>query len=694
MKKYFYLLLLCLIGQLLSANAILFHEFDLLPMVETEIDVVIDNQVAIVTSTQKFINDTNLGQYVRMGFPIPEDASATQLSWKVNNGWQHASFSATPQDSIIPGPGTNHPYEYQIRQYLGGTPLYFSIPDGIPVNDTISVQFTYVQLLEYDLGVVNFHFPSDYSAVYSVGGAYDVDRVHFRCEINSVRQIDVAYLQDLIPLTSTNDGHQAIIEFEDFDNLMAYDFNIEYALSNDQLGLSSISTMLDDAPDYHGDGFFLFLAEPESDTQQVVRKNLTLIIDKSGSMSGNKIQYARQAANYIAMNLNEQDYFNIITFSDAVSSYQPQHVQATTSNIDDAENYINSIYAGGGTNISAAFGAAVPQFSSFNDSTANLIVFLTDGQATVGITANTSLTTYINGLFEQLTASVRLFAFGVGTSVNTDVLTAISNNNNGYYYNINSSVIEETLSEFYNRIRNPVIINPVMTFSDSTNITETYPKNLMDLYVGQQLVVVGRYHNSVMESVNFAGTAGGADVSYDFNLNFADSSVTQFQFLTKVWAKRKIEYLMTQYYLFNENSQEALEIKDTIIEISISYGVLSPFTSFTDPETGIDEDEEDIEVYKDQDNFVLNGNYPNPFNPETSISFSVKNDFKGLVKIKIYNVKGQLVKTLAVRVDGAGDYSVLWKGTDQRNNKVASGMYMYIIDFGRVQLHSKMLLLK
>ncbi len=694
MKKYFYLLLLCLFVQLLSANAILFHESNLLQLYDSDIDVVIDNQVAVVTSTQMFINDSGLGQYVRMGFPIPEDASATQLSWKVNDGWRHAQFSATPQDSIIPGPGTNHPYDFLIRDYLGETPLYFSIPDGIPDNDTIFVQFTYVQLLEYDLGTVDFHFPSDYSMINNIPGYSNTYNVDFRCEINSVRQIDLAYLQDLVPAVSTNDGHQAIIEFDESGSSMDFDFDVKYSLSLDELGLSSISSMFDEVPDNHGDGFFLFLAEPESDTQQVVRKNLTLIIDKSGSMSGNKIVYARQAARYITENLNEQDYFNIITFSDAVSSFQPQHVQATQTNIDSAVSYILATNANGGTNISAAFSAAVPQFSSVGDSTANLIVFLTDGMATVGITSNIQLTNHINSLFNQLTSSVRLFAFGVGSSVNTDVLTAISNNNNGSYFNINSSEIEETLSEFYNRIRNPVIINPVMTFSDSTNIVETYPRTLMDLYVGQQLVVVGRYSNPVMESVNFSGTAGGSEVSYNYDLNFADAQVTSFQFLTKIWAKRKIEYLMTQYYLYDENSLEALEIKDMVVELSMSYGVLSPFTSFSDPGDDIEIDDNEIVPYEDQSLFVLKGNYPNPFNPETNISFSVNTEFKGLVKIKIYNLKGQLVKILAVKVNGAGDYSVIWKGTDQKENKVASGTYMYIVDFGRVQLHSKMLLLK
>ncbi|MDD4147453.1 MAG: carboxypeptidase regulatory-like domain-containing protein, partial [Candidatus Cloacimonetes bacterium] len=89
---------------------------------------------------------------------------------------------------------------------------------------------------------------------------------------------------------------------------------------------------------------------------------------------------------------------------------------------------------------------------------------------------------------------------------------------------------------------------------------------------------------------------------------------------------------------------------------------------------------------------ALNGNYPNPFNPETTISFSVMND--GPVNIDIYNVKGQLVRTLVKDVKAAGDHTVVWKGTDNNGRAVSSGVYYYKMTTGKYSSTKKMILMK
>ena len=88
----------------------------------------------------------------------------------------------------------------------------------------------------------------------------------------------------------------------------------------------------------------------------------------------------------------------------------------------------------------------------------------------------------------------------------------------------------------------------------------------------------------------------------------------------------------------------------------------------------------------------LIGNYPNPFNPETTISYSVKEPAP--VKIEIYNTKGQLVRTLVNQIQPRGFYSEIWNGTDERGNPVASGVYMYRMTAGNYRSHKKMMLIK
>lgn len=88
----------------------------------------------------------------------------------------------------------------------------------------------------------------------------------------------------------------------------------------------------------------------------------------------------------------------------------------------------------------------------------------------------------------------------------------------------------------------------------------------------------------------------------------------------------------------------------------------------------------------------LQGNYPNPFNPETTISFSTQKD--NLVTLDIYNIKGQRVKTLINEHKTAGQHSVVWNGTDDNNRNVSSGVYFYRMRNGEFSSTKKMILMK
>ncbi len=88
----------------------------------------------------------------------------------------------------------------------------------------------------------------------------------------------------------------------------------------------------------------------------------------------------------------------------------------------------------------------------------------------------------------------------------------------------------------------------------------------------------------------------------------------------------------------------------------------------------------------------LIGNYPNPFNPKTQISFNLRTS--GLVSIKIYDIKGQRVNTLINDVLSAGNHAIVWTGLDSNNRKVSSGIYFYRMKSGNYTSTKKMILLK
>ena len=657
-----------------------------LNLVVSEIQVNVENQVAVITSTQTFKNNFGSTKVVKYGFPLPGTASATELRWKISGIWYEASFAPTPQDTTTPGSGGS--MDEDLKAYLGDTPIYFDIKDGVKADSLLIVEISYVDLLPYEFGNVDFVYTNDYSKIQSSV----LDEQHIIFNLTSLRTINsLNMLSDHDSIDVSNNGNSAILTSSTSGKAATQDYHIQYSLSLDELGLYSFSTLLpeDKVQDEYG-GFFVYIAEPDpSDATNVISKYFTIIIDRSGSMLGEKMTQAKNAASFIVNNLNEGDYFNIVDFSTSVYSMNPFHVPFNSSTKSQALTYINAISATGSTNISGAFDTASFQFSEAPDSTANIIIFLTDGQATVGVTEDNALIQHINDAIAEVNTKINVFCFGIGNDVQKKVLTSISVDNNGFADFLEDDVLEERLTEFYLKIRNPVLLNTSMTFSVPV-IGETYPNPLPNLYKGQQMIVSGRYSEAIPMDVTLKGEAFGEEVMYNYALNLVDSVVQKFKFLPKIWAKLKIEHLLIDYYLLEENDPEADSIKSEIIEVSLAYGVISPFTSFGDA-TDVEDESEGVKPVCD---FELLGNYPNPFNPSTTIQFKVNKMLNRIVTIKIYDILGRLVRVLSIVVTHPGHYELQWDGKLDNGLPAASGNYFYLVDFGEAILAGKMQLLK
>jgi len=153
-----------------------------------------------------------------------------------------------------------------------------------------------------------------------------------------------------------------------------------------------------------------------------------------------------------------------------------------------------------------------------------------------------------------------------------------------------------------------------------------------------------------------------------------------------------LEHMVYEYYLLNPGSQAAEDLRQEIIDLSIAWGVMCEFTHFEDG--GEVSNDEEIATEVPNLTAKLLGNYPNPFNPSTTIKFEVYKQITDRAIVKIYNVRGELVKILFVDVRGQGIYEINWDGTDKNLRGVASGTYFYTINVDSNILASKMVLLK
>lgn len=653
-----------------------------LKLTGTKIETSVQLQISITKTSQLFFNNLGSDKTVAYAFPLPEGASGIGLKWKLNGIWHTAPVSPTPQDTTLPGGTMNT----NLRTYLGAKPMFFSIPEQVKRDSTLIIELTYVQFLKYDFGSVNFSYQNDYRLIQN----QTIEYQELEFNLTSPRTIDSIRLVSSNPLTLLiNNGSSATVISNQYSSVPSVDFKIKYSLNLNELGLYSYSTMIPDTllPDTLG-GFFMFVAEPNpGTTADIIKKVFTLILDRSGSMSGTKIIQAKSAANFIINNLNTGDKFNIIDFETNVYQFRNRHVLYTPQSRDSAVQYVSNISAGGSTNISGAFSAAVPQFNTANDSTANIIIFLTDGMPTVGITDRTALLNHVRNLILSTETEIFLYSFGIGTDVDQQLLALMSSQNNGYAEFLMNDELESRITNFYLRIKNPVLLSPTVTFS-SPLMNNVYPNPLPNLYIGQQMIVAGRYTESGPLTVTLSGRAFNQPVTYQYNFSRSDSADSRYQFLTKVWAKHKIENLLIQYYSLNPNSPEAIALKQQIINLSIAYGVISPFTSFGNPNS-VTGPEETISENSIPGDYKLLSNYPNPFNPITTIKFIVDKKFIGTAKLKIYNSAGMLVDIAEIFINGSGLYKYVWNA-----ERFSSGVYFYSVDFGDEILFSKMLLLK
>lgn len=647
-------------------------------LLSNQVNVVVNDQIATVKTTQEFRNQTGSDVVIKYAFPLNEEASATNIRWKLGGVWYTAIITPTPQDTTLPGGGEDP--DPDLLAYLGETPLYFTLLDTIPDDSLLVIELTYVQLLPYSFSKVDFFFPNNYSLIQS--SPLNLQELDFR--LYSQRTIEDVQL--FIPSGGTviNYGDSATIFYQVWEAPASFDYTAQYELNSEELGLFSFSTFFPDSLvscDNYGRGFFTFIVEPDpNDTLNIIQKVFTLIIDRSGSMGGTKIIQAKEAASYIVNNLNEGDYFNIVKFNEFIGTFNDDHVPFNPETQLEALDYINQIYADGLTNISGAFGEAIPDFAFSDSTTANIIIFLTDGEATTGITGTEQILQHIGDLISYNEVNnLSIHTFGIGEYVNQQLLSQIASQNDGLCYFLLNEELLEAITNFYNMIRNPVLLNPVMSI-DPPIIAETYPYPLPNLYLGQQLIATGRYDTAEMVTVTLSGTAFGMQQEYIYDVTLADTIIVQNQFLTKLWAKRKMEYLYVLYFTFPEGSPEAEEIKNEIIDISTCYNVISPFTSYTGGGGGVSIEEK--EFFGEEESSRYCATYPNPFTSSTTFRLTVEEQLTGTAVLNIYDNTGKLLQVITIQVSGPGNYEIPWNGSDAAGNPLKSGMYFYTITLG------------
>jgi Ca-activated chloride channel family protein len=306
--------------------------------------------------------------------------------------------------------------------------------------------------------------------------------------------------------------------------------------------------------------------------KQVVTKDVAFVLDTSGSMAGKKLEQAKKALQFCVENLNDGDRFEIIRFSTEVEPLFDKLVKATDQNRARANDFIREIKPIGGTAIDDALRKALA-LRPGQDDRPFVVIFLTDGRPTIGTTDEDQIVANVKKEDEGRT---RVFCFGIGTDVNTHLLDRITEDTRAVsQYVLPEEDLEVKVSNFFSKIKEPVLTNPTLRFTGGIRVTKLYPSPLPDLFRGEQLVLLGRYSGKGDAAVVVEGTVNGAARKFTYEVSFADDA-SDSEFIPRLWATRRVGYLLDEIRLHGENG----ELRDEVSELARKYSIVTPYTAY------------------------------------------------------------------------------------------------------------------
>jgi Ca-activated chloride channel homolog len=542
------------------------------------VNVNIQQQVATTTMEISLTNRAPRPQEAQMLVPVPDGATIRSFGFD--------GVSKEPNAKILPKAEAEAIYRSIVNKLrdpalleFAGYNLVRSSVFPVPANATQKVTLVYENLLPADGERIDYVLPrSESFASQNIPWQITVD-------INAKQPISTVYSPTHLISSNRVNKDQFRLSVGDNTKLEPGPFRLSYLLEKNGVTASLLAY-----PDASvGGGYFLLLAglpATRAEKAQSIKREVTLVIDRSGSMQGEKMEQARAAALQVLNGIENGESFNIIDYSDSVASFADKAVVKNAQTIEEARSYIRRIAANGGTNIRDALVEALrPEPTA---KTLPLVLFLTDGLPTVGEKCEAAIRDAVK---QSNKFNRRIFSFGVGYDVNTPLLNAVATESRAIStFVLPKEDVEAKVSQVFRRLSGPVLSDPKLTMLDARGevttraIKELMPVEINDLFEGDQLVLLGQYQSEQPLRFKLNGNYLGTPRSFEFKFEM-NAATTRNSYVPRLWASRKIAYLIDQIRQASAdgNSQsnpQAKELVSEIVRLSTQFGILTEYTAF------------------------------------------------------------------------------------------------------------------
>jgi len=530
-----------------------------------KVDVSINDQVAVTGVDQEFYNPNGVvleGDYI---FPVPLNAQINKFTMDIDGKPVSAELLPADKARSIYNEIVRKAKDPALLEYAGRDMFRVHI-FPIEANGKKHITLKYTELLKQDSGLLDYHYTLN-TEKYS---SKPLNNVSIKVTVDSSDPITTLYSPTHQIDIARHGDKNAVVGYEAQNVRPDSDFHLFIGRKAAPVGIS----MLTYRPDPDKEGYFVLMASPTVNKEtKSMPKDVVFVMDTSGSMSGEKIEQVHKAMKFCIDTLNPQDRFDIVRFSTEAESLFGGLRDADDAHRKQAQDFALGLEASGGTAIDEALAKALGERATSESGSMFMLVFMTDGQPTVGEQNPDAILAHEKQIVGDV--PVRIFTFGVGTDVNTRLLDQMAGQSRGYsQYVLPKENLELSMSTFWGKVQDPVIAGLKLD-AGGVSLSKVYPHEMPDLFKGDQLIVFGSYQKAGKAAITLTGMVNGKEQKFSQDVTFDDKTDSSREWIAKLWATRRVGYLLDEIRLHGESK----ELKDETVELARKWGIVTPYTA-------------------------------------------------------------------------------------------------------------------
>ncbi len=563
------------------------------PLKHTDVKAEISGFISRVRVTQEFENPFKEKIEAVYTFPLPQNAAVDDMTMMVGD--------RTVRGRILPREEARTVYEAaraggQVASLLDQERpnIFTQAVANIMPGEKVTVTINYVDTLKYENGAYEFVFPMVVAPRYVPGAPVSVGTGG--TSPNTTQVPDASKITPPITPKGTRAGHDisvevaldagvpldilksnsheidverpngwsALVRLKNKTEIPNKDFILKYDVAGGRIEDAILTHRTD-----RGGFFTLILQPPDRVTvEDVTPKEIVFVLDTSGSMEGFPIEKAKEAMKLALDGLYPQDTFNLITFAGDTHILFPQPVPATKANLAKAQAFLASRAGSGGTEMMTAIKAALDP--SDKQGHIRVVCFMTDAE--------------VGNDFEiisevQKHPNTRVFAFGIGNSINRFLLDKIAEEGRGEVEYVSLGDDGSVAARrFHERVRSPLLTDISIDWAGMA-VADVYPKRIPDLFSARPVVLSGRYTKGGRGVIRLKGRMSGRDFVREIPVELPETEARH-DVLATLWARTRIDDLMRQDYIGVQRGNAHADLKETITQLGVEYRLMTQFTSF------------------------------------------------------------------------------------------------------------------